>query len=136
MMWRTAKPSIAACDQVLQQLIWNAAMNPDDSIRTFKLDCYLFEFGDNFTKKIEYDFFQFAKTLDLSDLRAVLKLWIWLRQQHVDFKFRFQWTRSLPILHNILTWDKVCAMKRLLAALSEEAVMSYDLAACQYALHP
>lgn len=136
MMWRTAKPSIAACDQVLRQLSWNAAMNLDDSIRTFKLDCYLFELGDNFTKKIEYEFFQFAKTLDMADLRAVLKLWLWLRQHRVDFKFRFQWTPALSIRHNIKSWKTTRRLKKQLAALSEKAIMAYDLAACQHALHP
>lgn len=127
---------IEACDRFLNRMAWNAATGGTDDIVQFRIDCFRFRFDTGFDSRTEYEFFQYAKTLDLSDQRAVIKLWLWLKQHRVGFRFGFQWNRKLPFLYNVMKWDDIWAIKKLMDGLDETAIMSYDLAADQAALHP
>ncbi len=135
---RPPVPDIAACDRFLNRMAWNAATEGPDhvGIVSFSVDCFLFTFQDGFDAHTEYGFFQYAKTLDMADQRAIMKLWIWLTQQRVEFTLRFQWNKRLPVKYNLKQIWNVRAIREKLEGLVHRDVMAYDLTKDTCALHP
>lgn len=132
---RGATPDdIAASDRFLTKMSFLSATE-EERILTLLIDCFFFQFGEGFTADVQYRMFQYMKTLDLTDQRAIVKLWIWLKQQRVTFWFEFQWNGRLPIWYNLLKVGDIRRLKKSIAGVKEEDIMAYDLSKDTYALH-
>lgn len=107
---------------------------------SFRIDCFLFDFKpwnpDGLEEKAQYGFFDYARTLDLANQQAIVKLMLWLTQHGVRYDLRYQWNRDLPFTYNLKQIPKPRKLKRLVMSIGYDAIMAYDLSKDTHALHP
>lgn len=124
-------------DRFISSLIQEGWQNGTKFV-TVQLDCFLFDFRPynpgGLDRDVQYRFFSYMRTLDLSDQRAIVKLYVWLVQNEIKFDFRFRWNKSLPVRYNLKQRRRPAYLKSLMDGLSREALMSWDLSRDPYAL--
>ena len=107
---------------------------------SFRIDCFLFDFKpwhpDGLDQDVQYGFLDYARTLDLANQQAIVKLMIWLEQRRVRFRLRYQWNSSLPFTYNIRQIKKPGMLRKLVASIDRDLLMAYDLSKDTHALHP
>lgn len=105
---------------------------------TFRVDCFLFDFRrhnpDGLEKQVQYQFFEYLRTLDMSQQQAIVKAYIWLMQHGVKFDFRYQYNKSLPFRYNWAQRKKPAKLKSLLESVDRDDLLSYDLSKDPHAL--
>lgn len=128
--------STRRADMFLNRLLFKSNV---EKIRfvTFRIDCFLFDFRPKgLDAKIQDGLFQYMKTLDLTKQQAIVKIYIWLTQHKVAFKFRYSWNWDLPLAYNIGQIRKPAFLRRRLEKVDRSELMAYDLASDPHALHP
>lgn len=130
-------PSQRAVDVFLNKLVHETWYNGTRFV-TFRIDCFLFDFRPYYPqgleKQLQYDLFDYLRTLDMSQQQAIVKMYIWLRQHRVKFDFRFQWNRSLPFRYNWQQRKKPAFLKNLIESVDQDQLMAYDLSKDPHAL--
>lgn len=134
---RRKSPNQRAVDIFLNRLVHETWYN-DAHFVTFRVDCFLFDFRkhnpDGLEKQVQYDLFDYMRTLDMSQQQAIVKIYIWLRQHGVRFDFRFQWNRDLPFRYNWQQRKKPAFLKKMLDSADQGQLMAYDLSKDPHAL--
>lgn len=124
-------------DRFISRLIQDGWQN-DTKFVTVQIGCFLFDFRPynpaGMGKDAQYRFFSYMRTLDLSDQRAIVKLYAWLVQNDIRFDFRFKWNRALPVRYNLGQRRRPAYLKSLMDGLGREALMSWDLSRDPYAV--
>lgn len=119
--------------RLLNETVWN-----NTRFVSFQVDCFLFDFRrhdrNGLSKDAQYGFFEFARTLDLSNQPAIVKLYIWLVQHAIDFDLKFRYNKSLPFLYNWQQRKKPGDMKRDIERIGRHKLIAYDLNKDPYAL--
>lgn len=107
---------------------------------SFRVDCFLFDFRpwhpDGLERQVQYDFLDYARTLDLANQQAIVKMMMWLIQKDVKFRLRYQWNRDLPFFYNLGQIRKPKKLRGLVASIDRRLIMAYDLSRDAHALHP
>lgn len=123
-------------DMFLNKLLFKSSVEKIQFV-TFRIDCFLFDFRPKgLEPEIQDELFQYMKTLDLSKQQAIVKIYIWLRQHNVTFKFRYSWNWDLPLVYNIMQIRKPAFLRRRLGKVDQAELMAYDLKSDTHALHP
>lgn len=123
-------------DMFLNKLLFKSSVEKIQFV-TFRIDCFLFDFRPKgLDAEIQDEMFQYMKTLDLSKQQAIVKIYIWLIQHEVAFKFRYSWNWSLPLIYNIGQIRKPAFLRKRLGRVDQAELMAYDLKSDTHALHP
>lgn len=133
---RHSTPTVRQVDIFLNRLM-HKTWYEDMRFVTFRIDCFLFDFRpEGLEKQVQYEFFEYARTLDLANQQAIIKLYIWLLQHRIKFDLRFQWNKTLPARYNWQQRTKPAHLKNLIASVDQDELMAYDLSKDSNALHP
>lgn len=134
---RRKGPNQRAVDIFLNRLVHETWYNNTHFV-TFRVDCFLFDFRKHnphgLEKQVQYDLFDYLRTLDMSQQQAIVKMYIWLKQHQVKFDFRFQWNRELPFRYNWQQRKKPAFLKNMLENVDQGQLMAYDLSKDPHAL--
>lgn len=134
---RNKSPSRRSVDIFLNKMIHETCYN-ETKIVIFRIDCFLFDFRPyhpgGLEKQVQYGLFDYLRTLDLSQRQAIVKTYIWLKQHHVGFDFRFGWNRDLPFRYNWKQRGTQAALRKMIESIDPDALMAYDLSQDAHAL--
>lgn len=136
---RREPASMQEVDMFLNKILFKGET---ENIRfvSFCIDVFLFDFRpwypDGLDRKAQYAFFDYMRTLDLRDMRAVTKLYIWLIQHDVKTDLKFQWNRDLPVKYNLSRRKYPKKIRDNVDSYGRDAILAYDLSKDPYALHP
>lgn len=126
-------------DMFMNKLIHESAYG-DFRFVTFRIDCFLFDFRKKYPNglpdKIQYEFVDYTRTLDLANQQAIVKMAMWLIQHGIDFELKYQWNWDLPVRYNIGQRKKPAYLWKLIQGIDHDDLMAYDLSKDTHALHP
>lgn len=111
----------------LNKVNWKLNTGEIGGCSEFTVDVCRFIFTPSLSKDMSEEFIAYMKTLSMTELRSVMKIWIWLYQHGVKFKLRFSYRRELPFIYNmrhILRPEKIDVS---LKVCTHEALMAYTL---------
>lgn len=100
----------------LNSLKWKTYTEEFHHMRTLRIDCYLFQFKPAIEKDQQYAMIEYMESLDLTKEASIIKLSIWLHQNHIPFKLKFQYNPELPLYYN---WYKRKRPKRIFKSLKK-----------------
>lgn len=111
----------------LDRLNWQTNTGEMVQIFRFKIDVYLFQFKTPLTGKCMTDFTGYIKQLSMTELKSVMKIWVWLYQHDVKFKLRFSYNTKLPFAYNIKHIGLPKKINKTLYAHGHDDIMSCQL---------
>lgn len=90
----------------LDRLNWRTNSGEIKEIDSFQIDVYQFCFRPSLAKEHMTDFTEYVQSLNMGELRSVMKIWIWLYQHDIKFKIRFGYNVSRSLKYNLknLLW--------------------------------
>lgn len=112
---------------LLNRLNWDVSSGKTSNILELQLDVYKFKFkkpleGDNMK-----EFTEFLQELDMSKLRSIMMIWIWLYQHGVEFHVVFGYNPRLPLRYNLSHITSPKKITKQLMANGHDDLMSCPL---------
>lgn len=110
----------------LNRLHWDAVMNKDANIVRFVNDTYEFRFAEPLEGKILIAFTAFLKSLPMTEIRSILKIWMWLYQHDISFQMKFTWNKNRSMLYNLRRIYEPRRINKRLNRFRCEDLMAYS----------
>lgn len=88
-------------DLFFNKLKWKLQTGEMSGFSTFRVDVYEFRFCPVLSEEISQQFVEFAETLDMTQVRSVMILFVWLYQHRIKFRLVFCWNKELPAGYNL-----------------------------------
>lgn len=117
--------------RVLNQAEWGIVNGEVGTLSVVQLDVFRFRFHDGMDRDAAEALISYMKTIRMDELRAVMKLWVWLVQHDVRFRLTSAWNGMAPVLHNLGGIFRVACARRRLKGYSHEEIMAVDLQALE-----
>ena len=114
-------------DAALNSLLWKVNLGQIEDYRYFQADVYRFTFPDGLGKDMTKQFTTYLQKLDMTELRSILKIYVWLYQHHVPFRLKFAWNWRCPFMHNLKSWFGSWQIVKLLRKCEHDKLMAYPL---------
>lgn len=114
-------------DIFLNRLDWKTNSGEIEGFSLFQIDVYCFRIKKGLDGEKAKAFSWYLKRLPMAELRSVMKIFVWLYQQEVDFRLVFRWNRRLPVEYNLKNLAAPRKMKKLLLANGHDDLMSCPL---------
>lgn len=113
--------------RVLNQAEWGIVNGEVGTLSVVQLDVFRFRFHDDMDRDAAEALISYMKAIRMDELRAVMKLWVWLVQHDVRFRLTSAWNGMAPVLHNLGGIFRVACARRRLKGYSHEEIMAVDL---------
>lgn len=111
----------------LNRLDWKTHSGDINELTLFQVDIYCFKIRNGLKDETAGAFTEYIKRLPMTEMRSVMKIFVWLYQHGVDFKLVFRYNPRLPLKYNLerLSWPG--KMRKLLLANGHDDLMSCPL---------
>lgn len=110
----------------LTKLNWQANSGELKGIIKFQVDVYEFVFEQALEGTTLSKFIEYARSLDMTELRSIMRMWIWLYQHEIKFKMHFAWNESLSVRYNLKNFHNPGKLNKRLLACGHDDLMSYS----------
>lgn len=109
------------------KLKWRLQTGEMKGFSSFQIDVFCFVFEPELSEEMSMKFTEFADRLDVSQVRSVMMMFVWLYQHDVKFRLVFAWNEDLSIVYNIRHLFDPVRVRRLLYAGGHDDLMSCPL---------
>lgn len=112
---------------LLNRLNWDVVNGDTTNILEFQLDVYRFRFKKPLEGDTMKEFTEFVQELDMSKLRSIMMIWIWLYQHGAKFRIMFGYNPRLPIGYNLSHLTAPKKLGKQLMANGHDDIMACPL---------
>lgn len=117
--------------RVLDQAEWGIVNGEVRTLSMVQLDVFRFRFPDGMDRDAAEALISYMKAIRMDELRAVLKLWVWLAQHGTRFRLTSAWNSRAPVLYNLGGIFRAAYVRRLLGGYGHDGLMAVDLLALE-----
>jgi hypothetical protein len=117
--------------RVLNQAEWGIVNGEVGTLSMVQLDVFRFRFPDGMDRDAAEALISYMKAIRMDELRAVMKLWVWLVQHDVRFRLTSAWNGMAPVLHNLGGIFRAAYVRRRLGGYGHDGLMAVDLLALE-----
>lgn len=111
----------------LDRLNWKTNSGEMTDINEFQVDVYRFTFNPPLTENCMKQFTEYMQSLCMTQVRSVMKMFVWLYQHNVKFKLKFGYNPRLPFKYNIKNIFEPRKISKLLLSHGHDDLMSCSL---------
>lgn len=84
------------------------------------------QFAEPLEGKILTAFTAFLKSLPMTEIRSILKIWMWLYQHDISFQMKFTWNKNRSMLYNLRRIYEPRRINKRLNRFRHEDLMAYS----------
>lgn len=109
---------------LLDRLNFDANAKNIEQIREFQISIYQFKFDNPLEGELMTEFTGYIRTLEMTKLKAVMQIWVWLYQHEAQFQMRFGYDRNKSFIYNIMNLSKPRTIRKLLLSHGHDKLMN------------
>lgn len=123
----TVKRNKISPPMFFNKLKWRLQTGEMKGFSSFQIDVFCFVFEPELSEEMSMKFTEFADRLDVSQVRSVMMMFVWLYQHNIKFRLVFAWNEDLSALYNVIHLFDPMRVRRLLYAGGHDDLMSCPL---------
>lgn len=116
-----------AAKRFLIKLDWKICTGEIEAVTVFRIDVYKFMFTSPLVGETLNDFVAYLKRLDVTKIKSIMRIFIWLYQREIHFRLKFKWNRRLPITYNLKSLFMPMKIRRALLSCGHDELMACPL---------